>query len=207
MSCPKCKNGLNELPLLLKQSFKFLNAFCFSLEQQFMFLVLHRYQIYNSVIIRDTVKVMDYPSFWQRFSINFLPNYYMFKNIIPNLPGMVGLIKSYITCFDFHTSTLPIRAVYAFRVRRRISSSISPTIFHKAASTTNTFSPNWLTAIYTSIKKLLWVALLTAAAMTSNRSIRAKLTTVYTRMFVGFTPFFIRHIFIINKYSYVVKAG
>ena len=69
------------MALIVKQGFKFLDALGLSSKQEVMLFTGHSYEITRSIVIWDSIKVMNYPSIGQRFAVSLFPNQYMFKYI------------------------------------------------------------------------------------------------------------------------------
>ena len=97
--------------MLFKKSLKFLNALGFSLKDKIMLFVRQTHKIARAVIVFNAVKMMNYPSFWQKLIVCFLPNKDMLSNIVsPVGSGMVRSIDNNITTRQYSTA-LPIMAL------------------------------------------------------------------------------------------------
>ncbi len=124
----------------IQKGFKFLDAFSFSLEDKVMLLVWQSLQVLRAVIILNPIKMMDNPSFRQRFSVSFFP----YKSMLANITFLVSLwmlrsIHIYITlarCF----AASPIISWLAFNV---------------ASSTSKSSEVTWFTAINTRVLPFL----------------------------------------------------
>lgn len=81
----KVETTLEQLALLSKQCLQFLDALCLSLKEKIMFTAGHRYEVFGSVIIPNTIKMMNNPSFRQWLVMNLLPHQNMFKDIMSSL--------------------------------------------------------------------------------------------------------------------------
>lgn len=107
---------LNQLTLPIQKSLKFLDAFCFGIKYAFMFPVWQSYQIFNSIIVFDTIKMVNYPSFRQQFSISIFPNHSMFSNV-STLASKVMLWQKDkdITPIAMCPTAFPRRGLFPFR--------------------------------------------------------------------------------------------
>jgi len=63
----------NKLPLLLDDSFKLLNSFCFSSKNPTVLMIRQGNQILGSIIISNTIEMMNNPIMRQRFAIFYPP--------------------------------------------------------------------------------------------------------------------------------------
>lgn len=72
--------------MILKQGFKLLNPFCFSLKDKVVLFIGQCFQICNSIIVRDSIQVMNNPSRGQGLPIGFFPN----KNMLTDIPIPIG---------------------------------------------------------------------------------------------------------------------
>ena len=70
--------SLKELLLTFKQSLKFLDAFSLRLKDKVVFLAWQAHQISRSIIIPDSVQMMNMPSLWQKLIVYLFPNEQMF---------------------------------------------------------------------------------------------------------------------------------
>lgn len=70
--------------MAFKQGFQLLNAFSFRFKDKFMLTRRQSHQILRAIIRFDTIKVMNYPSFWQWLIMGLLPDKNVLKNITPN---------------------------------------------------------------------------------------------------------------------------
>lgn len=95
------KLRLKELILPIEQSLKFLYPLCFSLKDKIMLLAGQALQVTWSIIICNSVEMMNHPPLGQWFAIRFLPNYNVFPNVrffgALRCPRMFRLINVDIT--------------------------------------------------------------------------------------------------------------
>lgn len=86
--------------LMIKKSFQFLNAFSLGLQNKKVFAGRQSSKVTRSIISFDAVKMMNYPTIRQRFSIDLFPNSDMFKDITRFVRfSMSWLLNIDITCF------------------------------------------------------------------------------------------------------------
>lgn len=95
---------LNQLPLSVKQSLKFLDALRFGFKQSPVLTIRHSDKIYYSIIISDSVKMVNYPAVRKSLAVNFLPDQYMLKAFFT-----IRTTNPNITILGFISATLPIR--------------------------------------------------------------------------------------------------
>lgn len=90
--------ALEELRLSIKLGFKLLYTFGLSLKHKIVFFIRQPFQVSGAVIIFNSVQVMDYPSWGQRFFIRLFPDPNMFQNeAMPICSGMVRYEDKYIS--------------------------------------------------------------------------------------------------------------
>ncbi|MBA7499051.1 hypothetical protein ES704_01790 [subsurface metagenome] len=67
--------------MVIKHTFKFLNTLSFSLEKKVMLLVGQGLQIYRSIVVWYSIKMVNNPAFRQAFTVCLFPYNDMFKDI------------------------------------------------------------------------------------------------------------------------------
>ncbi len=92
-----------------------------------MFFIRQGHEISRTVIIFDSIKVMNYPTFRKWYSICLFPYNYVFQNTILIGSWVTRLINEYITFAIFTFTTFPIvvfRPFYSFfsLTRARVTS-------------------------------------------------------------------------------------
>ena len=121
---------LNKLILMVEESLQFLNAFCFSLKKEIMFVIGHSYQVLWSVIVSNTIEVMNYPSLWQRFLVSLFPDKNVLKDITISRCSMVFRhIYLDITKRSLMLATLPITILLTLLEKSRCLRSCFPFLF------------------------------------------------------------------------------
>ncbi len=79
-----------------------------------MFFIRKCLQITWSIIPRDSIQMVNNPSFRQWIIISFLPNYYMLKNITSLIRSrMFWLINSYVSVASVMFTIFPARAIWS----------------------------------------------------------------------------------------------
>ena len=98
--------------MIIKQSLKFLDTFCFGREKQEVAFTRQANKIYGSVIIRDAIEVVDMPVLGERFPIYSLPSQDMLTDIVSFISsGVVGFVNQNITLSVLNSSPLPITSL------------------------------------------------------------------------------------------------
>lgn len=99
----------DKLHLPIKRSLKFLYSFSFSLENKTMFHIRQGNKITKTIIIFDTIQMMNYPTFWQQSAICFFPNQSMFQRIsMPVSLWVCRQINKNITSSSSKSSAFPV---------------------------------------------------------------------------------------------------
>ncbi len=131
--------------MTIKQGFKFLDAFSFSLKHKIMLLVGQTEQVLGSVIILDTIKMMDYPSLRQRFAVSFFPDKNMLTNIAISISSLMvrSMNKdisraSYLPTFPIMMFGFPLNQMCYFAIRP--SSFLLATLTSLGEPSTNRFA-------------------------------------------------------------------
>ena len=96
--------------MIFKKCLQFLDTLCLRLKDKVMFLIGQGYKILRSIIVFDTVKVMNYPTFRQGLTMCLFPNKNMLENITMARSNawMVRLINEYIATASFTSATFPM---------------------------------------------------------------------------------------------------
>ncbi len=81
---------LQKLRLVAKQSLKFLDAFGLSSQDHLVGFRRHSHQVSDSIIILDSIEMMDKPANRQRFTMMFFPNQSVFANFAGDKRPRVG---------------------------------------------------------------------------------------------------------------------
>ena len=87
-----------KLVLIIEKCLQFLDTLCFGIKNAVMFPIRHSKQILNSVIIPNTIKVMNCPSLWQKFTIGLLPDKSMLLHISASISS--GIIGNFYSCIS-----------------------------------------------------------------------------------------------------------
>ena len=97
--------------MIIKHSFKFLDALLEFGYYQSMLLFRFSKQIRGAIIIFYSVVMMNLPTFWDRFIMRLFPNGNMLKNIaLLRCPWMLGFINLYVSLAVSAPATFPMRA-------------------------------------------------------------------------------------------------
>lgn len=140
--------ALEKLPLPMQSGFKLLYSFGFSLKQEPVFFVRQSYQINWSIIVSDSVQMVDNPAFRQGLVMCSFPYQNVFSNIAIRVSSwMTWLINENIASTLFITSTFP-RRMFVTGIRFKFSRL--PKSFHaftarRAVSTFRSSGAHWLT--------------------------------------------------------------
>lgn len=149
--------------MIIKRSFKLLNAFCLGLENKIMFFSRQSYQVAWAVIASDAIKVMDNPTFWHWLSMCLFPNKDMFKDIVfcrPHCSGVVRIIDQNITT-TINSSTLPI---WVFISPSLHLETVLPRVLTRTTSAK--FCIGRLTAIFTRVlSRKIFISLLSISIL------------------------------------------
>ncbi len=107
--------ALNKLTLLMQECFQFLYAFCLCLKDKVMFFIWHPSKVFNSVILFNTIQMVNHPTCRQFFFMKLFPYYKMFSNIsiVFTCPRMFWHEKIGIITHNY-TPTSPIIGVFSF---------------------------------------------------------------------------------------------
>ncbi len=100
--------------MTIKQCLKFLNTFCFSLENKIMFLCRQTSKIFRAIITLNTIKMMNNPSFGQRFPIGFFPNQYMLTYIAHFCSSVMAWIVNHSITIVIIVATFPKGRFFTF---------------------------------------------------------------------------------------------
>lgn len=139
---------LNKMSLSIKQSFKFLYTFRFSLQYKAVFFARKTYQISRLIIIFYTIKMVNNPAIRKRFTVCLLP----YKNMLPDITIPVGLRMFRLIYKNIsrtiYTTTFPIRVfTSSFMLNNPLSGFMQ--IYVRTFTTTCSLPCNWGTTIYT----------------------------------------------------------
>jgi len=102
--------------LIIKQSLKLLYSLSLSLKDKVVLLVRQGYQIARSIIVLNSVKVMNNPAFRQRFAVSFFPYKDMLKDVATFISSrMVWFKNTNITpcsASQSNSSTFPVGMIF-----------------------------------------------------------------------------------------------
>ncbi len=140
---------LQKLSLLFKESFEFLNAFCFSHEEMKMFFARETGKIRWPIVVSNSVKVVNNPTIRKRFSICLLPN----KNVLTNI---TCLVRSWVAPFENQNitkcssvSSLPMSVSFTSSKIPVFHAGILPHFLNAATSASYAFMADSSSAIKT----------------------------------------------------------
>jgi len=108
-------SALDKLLATIKQGFQLLYTFPHGFQDKVMLMIRHSCQIFRTVIMSNTIKVMHDPPIWQWFIMRLLPNYPMFIDVSIVLPRMVRSINHYISIFTYMSSAFPMDVIITSR--------------------------------------------------------------------------------------------
>ena len=117
---------LNQMQLIFKQPFKFLDSFFHSRDNLFMFVGRQSNKIRGSIIKLNSIKVMNIPIFWKWLSMNFFPNNNMLHHVSLFICSMMGRLE-YMNVI----------------IAAWVSSALSITTATKLRTKFNQFTTNW----------------------------------------------------------------
>ena len=114
--------------MTIKQSFKFLDAFCLSLKHKVVFLIRKSYQIARAVVIFNPIEMVNNPSFRQRLAVGLFPDKDMLTNIaIPIGSWVVRSMNKDISRTSY-SPTFPVMMLL-FSPNQMLHFTISPPSF------------------------------------------------------------------------------
>jgi len=144
--------ALKQLGLSVDQCFKFLDTFSFGSQYEKMFSTWHTCQIRGSVIIFDSVKMMDVPTFRQWLTVNRFPYKNMFFNVrIPSgCSRMFWHINTYISIVVRY-SALPSTDLFTFVVWIWLSYPRIPLILNSTLEASGCRRDYWFSTVSTMI--------------------------------------------------------
>lgn len=142
---------LNKLSLTLEQGFKFLNTLRLRLKKKVMFLARESCQVAESIIITDTIEVVDYPARRQRLAVSFFPDKYVFLDISSCIRPVVIWFKYLNVSSMCIPTTFPVRIIFSFWEFPIFSSPNGPLCFHTTTLTPCASVCTWFTAVYTRV--------------------------------------------------------
>lgn len=106
---------------MVEQSLKFLNTLCLSIKNEIMFPIRQSHKISRSIVMFDSVKMVNNPTIRQRLSISFFPNKNMLHNIAFLLGmRMRGLTDKNITTFTKCSAPFPLRVFFREAILHRL---------------------------------------------------------------------------------------
>lgn len=143
--------------MIIKQCLKLLNTLGFSLKNKVVFLIREGYQISRSVVILDSIQVVNEPTFRQAFVIRFFPNHNMFLNMTPfSSAWMFWHIYTYITPVTFCTTTFPKGRVFSSIFGKFLSYIWAfPALYRSTSPTSNCIVATWLATVNAGMFMLL----------------------------------------------------
>ncbi|KKM74408.1 hypothetical protein LCGC14_1400690 [marine sediment metagenome] len=109
----KTKIELDQLPLVIKHGFQFLDSFGFGLKDEAVVPIGQSKKVDGSIIASDAVQVVDDPSIRQRFIVSLFPYDNMFKNVPSNICSMVFRQEDFNVSPDLSSPALPDRTTQA----------------------------------------------------------------------------------------------
>lgn len=141
---------LAEDSLFPQPCFQFLYPLLFGREDTVMFLTRQGYKVFWSIIIFDTIQMVNYPAFRQLFAICLLPNKDVLAYIASRLSSWMLRLPYIDITLLVNSAPSPITRMRPTHLRCR-SIAIPPFELHSAASTSSRFWVNWLATIKASI--------------------------------------------------------
>lgn len=135
--------------LVIKQCLKLLYSFCLSLKHGTMLSIRQCYQITRSVIVFDSIQVMNEPTFRQCSIIGSLPNHNMFLNM-PSISSawMFRHINTYIPPVTFCATTFPEGRVFSSIFGIFFSYIWAfPSLYCSTSPTSNSIVATWLATV------------------------------------------------------------
>ena len=190
-----------ELSLTVKQGFKFLDALGLRLKDEGMMLSRESDKIYRSVILFDTIQVMNYPALRQCFVVRSLPDKYMLINITALVrPWVLWPITRGILAIGISPATSSTHPVFFCLLKGYPQLTRRPPIFYSTMPAPFAFMVvaswalvNWSTAINASVNDRYCIQ--TAANHFARSApfcqIPTRLTTINTWVTVYFFPIII----------------
>lgn len=103
-----------KLWLALKQALKLLYSSRHSLKQKRVFLVGQPLKVFRPVITSNTIKMMNYPSTWQRFPMDHFPNNNMFRYIATFACMVMLWLHDINVALVIYSATLPPGIILTF---------------------------------------------------------------------------------------------
>ena len=157
---------------LLNNLFQITNTFLTKVSQspRFMVITRHGYQIFNSVISSNPIKVMNYPTIRQWFAVHLFPNYNVFLSI-----SSTRLQNPYVTSNFFNSTTFPTRTIFTASIfpRALITQFI---VFKLGFSTFRTrFVDSLLSSLFLTLNRAIFHTIKNFTV--SNLTPSSKLTT------------------------------
>ena len=94
---------------MIKQGFQFLNTLCLSLKDKRVFPVRKGNKIHRTIVVLDSVKMVNNPAIRQRLIVNLLPNKNMLHDIARTTCVMMRrLVNQNISSFISYSTTFPL---------------------------------------------------------------------------------------------------
>lgn len=105
---------LEELMLIVKKGFKFLNTLLEFWYYQSVLLFRFSKQVRRAIVILYSIVVVNFPSIRDRLAMRLFPDKDVFKNIYSLCSWVFRHIYFNITCLSFKPSTFPMRIFLPF---------------------------------------------------------------------------------------------
>lgn len=172
--------------LIIKQCFKFLNAFSFSSKDKIVLSIRQGYEVLYSVVMFNSIEMMNYPTFRQWLTIGLFPYKQMLSDMIIKCSWMSRGINENISCFFLKSATLPLIVLLSCTTMPTTITSNSCQSFHVAMLTPCSSTVSRFTTIYTEVSRFS-----TRFTRTVDASLRlapnAGFTAIYARILASFT--------------------
>ena len=191
---------LEQLSLILKQSFELLNSSRFSLKDMIMLPIRQALEISGTIICFDAIEMMNNPAFRKWFTMSSLPNQPMFHNITLLIgSGVIRPENTDITFAILPTPTFPSVMFLTRSVEGRKYLASFPSIFHGARLASPCIRPreSWGKEPFPTIDTENWFPLFSGSLPSiGNCTVAASYgrgtnegATIDTGMEMGFMPF------------------
>lgn len=87
--------------MIVEQGFQFLNTLCLSFKNKIMLPVGQGYKVSRAIIMFDSIKMMNYPSFGQWLSVGLLPN----KDVFHDIASFLSMRMRWLANINISTCT------------------------------------------------------------------------------------------------------
>lgn len=167
--------------MTIKQGLKFLDMFSFGCKYTPVFSIRQTYQIRGAIVMRDTIEMMNNPTFRKLFIMEPFPNINVFIDISCLISSMVIThANSYITIFTLRPAALPIGVFFPTDHRFLFPTTFFPLNNNTATRAMRRLSSDSFTAHPTVFRRLS--SLYASTVITPSSALGAWFSTIYARM-------------------------